>query len=98
MSREYRDLMTKAGVAALEEKGRGGRGLISGGSRKLQRRLQNRAYGSATWADGRFGSNRAQRAHAANEYLANRTGRNMHGATPPRLKPGGGFRSTRGYR
>lgn len=87
MSREYRELLTKSfepeGDEQFEEKGRG-RGLISGGSSKLQKRVQNRAFGMASWGDGQFGSRKARRSARANDYLATRTGRNMGGATPPR--------------
>lgn len=78
-------------LAEAVEKAKG-KGLIRGGSKKLQRRMQGRAYGMASWGDGRRGSNRANRAHRANEYLATRTGRNMFGATPPRLTPRGKWR------
>lgn len=69
-----------------------GKGLIRGGSKKLQRRMQGRAYGMGSWSDGRWGSRRGNRAHRANKYLATRTGKDMFGATPPRLTPRGKWR------
>ena len=83
MSREYRDLLTKGAELDLEEKARGGGLIPRGGSGKLQGRMQSRAYGMGSWGQ-RYPGGRSMRAHNANEYLATRTGRNMHGATPPR--------------
>lgn len=73
----------------------GGKGLIRGGSKRLQRKMQGRAYGAASWGDGRWGSNRASRAHRANRYLSTRTGRDTGGATPGRSYRGQGGLSPR---
>ncbi|HVZ36297.1 MAG TPA: hypothetical protein VG963_27905 [Polyangiaceae bacterium] len=90
MSREFRDLLVKS-APDLEEKGGG---LIpKGGSSRLQRRMQGIAYGLGGWGDGGRVTRRGLRAHVANKYLSGRTGRNMFGATPPRLTPRGAWRT-----
>lgn len=73
------------------EKARG-KGLIRGGSKRLQRKMQGRAYGSQEWS---WGTARGARAHRANKYLATRTGKDVGGATPARTYRGQGGLSPR---